>query len=300
MRIDVWAPAPIYGPDDKPSGLTYIKNPLTYYLLRRLKQGRNTMMAATGDPRSGKSNTISCIGEECSVSHPFKAKDVTLEPLVYMHALANGRPGDFVQFDEPAAEYNNRDFATAKNKMLNATHVTFGSKYINVGWALPVFQTTDLGARMLCKLVFEHPGEGRRGIVWFYKNWVNHYTGKTGRTKQGSILFGKAWQDRPEEEKEYLEIKRNYQDKKYAGIIRDFAASDDLFKSKAEDRTTRIKAAVAEVLKNPTRYYNDKGRIVARTITKEIGQQFGLKGNDPYDVVDEVMATLKLQKQGKL
>lgn len=282
MKVDYWAPAP-----------GRIANPLTWSLKRRLRYDRNTMLVYIGDPRSGKSNSASLTGEEMSLNRPFSAKDIAFLPQDYIHRLSVGTPGDYVEFDETAAEYSNRDAMTRRNKMLNATHVTFGSKYITVGWALPVLQMQDAQSRMLVRYVFEHAGEGPRGRgVRFYQNWVDHWSGKTGRTYKGLVWFAKAWIGRPEEAKEYREMKAQYQDASYSKYVREFEKTDDAFADKANEMNSNIAKAVAEIPKNPMPYTNSRGRIDRRYIKRE----FHLTDDDAGYVANTVNKKLGLLK----
>lgn len=277
MKVDPWAPAD-----------GYVPNPLTYAIKKRLQQNRNTMIVSIGDPRSGKSEDEKAQGEEYSLNRPFKAKDITFLPTDYIQALMRGVAGDFVLFDEPGAEWGARNFMSVENKMLNATHITFGSKLVNVGWAVPVLKMQDVVSRMLVRYVLYHRGDGPKGIAAFYRNWVNHYTGKTGRTRLGTIWFARAFQDRPEEAKEYDEMKQQYQDKSYERYYRDFAKSDDDFKDKSEETQANIKKAVELLRADPMRYLNRRGHITGASIKNE----FKLTARDADEVARQVNSFL--------
>lgn len=238
-------------------------DPLTWTVKKRLENDKNTMLVWLGDPRAGKSNANSVTGENLVVrpNQSFRARDISFLPMDYIGAIQKAGPGDYKQFDEPGAEWGARNFMSIENKMLNATHITFGSKLINVGWSVPVLRMQDVTSRMLIKYVFEMKDTGPKGMGRFYKNWVSHYTGKTGRTRLGTIWFSEAWQNRPEERKEYLEMKENYQDTSYEKYYKEFARMDDENKDKVDAAMKAVDKAIAEVSKNPTTFMNRRGNL---------------------------------------
>ena len=246
-------------------------DPFTYQIKLRLREKRNTMVAFISDPRAGKSNAEKVLGEQININRPFKARDITFLPTDYLEAITKAEPGDYRPFDEPGAEWSSRRFMSIKNQMMNATHVTFGSKYINVGWAIPVLTMQDLQARMLIKYVFYMNSTGPKGMARLYQNWVNHYTGKTGRTKLGGCWFAPCFQDRPEEEKEYDEMKKNYQDQSYEKYYKEFSKADDPYKAKVEENMEKLQTALKKVLESPSQYLNSKGRVDANSLRLEFG-----------------------------
>ena len=243
--------------------------PFTWTKLKRLSEGMNTMVVFIGPPRTGKTEDASTDGENCSQNRPFRARDINFLPYDYVGALKRGAVGDQVNFDEPGAEWGNRAFATASNKMLNATHVTFGSKLIFVDWAVPVLKMQDVQARMLVNFTFTLRDTGPRGIARLAKNWVNGFTGKFGRTNLGSCWFAAAWQGRPEERKEYLEMKAQYQDSRYERYFNEFAKADDEFKEKSKTSTDNINLALAAIRKDDEPYRNSRGNLDPNTIAHD-------------------------------
>jgi hypothetical protein len=236
--------------------------PFTYAVKRRLRQDRTTFTVFLGEPRSSKSNDATVLGENVSQSGPFRAKDITFLPRDYIKSIITAQPGDYRQFDEPGAEWGARAFMSVKNKMLNATHITFGSKLIMVGWAVPVLTMEDKIGRQLINYAFVTRNTGPKGITRFYQCWVNPYTGKTGRTGLGTIWWARRFQDRPEEEKEYLEMKKQYQDEQYAKYYLDFAREDDDFKVKSNAALEEKRAKIKEL---------HLGGMSTRQIAKELG-----------------------------
>jgi hypothetical protein len=263
--------------------MEFQEDPFTYTVRKRLREKRNTMVAAISDPRAGKTNAIMVVGEQVSVNRPFSHKDIAFLPYDYLKLIQKAEPGDFVQFDEPGAEWGARNFMSIENKMMNATHITFGSKYVNVGWAVPVLRMQDIISRMLLKYVFYMNTTGPRGMSRFYENWVNHYTGKQGRTRRGGCWFSKAFQDREEELKEYEEMKKEYQDKTYEKYYKEFQKADDRYSAKAEENLDRLGKAIAKVLEDPARYLNRKGRVDRDSIKIE----FGLTAADARYVAEQ-------------
>jgi hypothetical protein len=241
--------------------LGFAGGPYSYTVRKRLQQDRTTFTAFLGEPRSSKSNDATVLGESVSQNDPFRARDITFLPRDYIKSIIDAKPGDYRQFDEPGAEWGARAFMSVKNKMLNATHITFGSKLITVGWAVPVLTMEDKIGRQLINYVFITRNTGPKGITKFYQNWVNPYTGKTGRTGLGTCWWAKRFPDRPEEETEYLEMKKQYQDEQYAKYYADFAKEDDDFEAKSEDALTAFAKALAELSKDPKPYYNSRGHV---------------------------------------
>jgi hypothetical protein len=165
--------------------------------------------------------------------------------------------------------------------MLNATHVTFGSKLINVDWAVPVLRMQDVQARMLVNYVFIFRDTGPKGIARFSKNWVDAYTGKTGRTNMGLCYWGEAWQDRPEEQKEYLEMKKQYQDISYSKYYKEFAKGDDEFKERSAQQTLDFQNALTAVTANPMAYLNRSGKGID---PESVRREFGLTNRDAGEI----------------
>lgn len=263
--------------------------PFTWTKRKRLQENRNTMTVFLGPPRSGKTNAASVDGENCSVSRAYKAKDITFLPQDYLHSISQAAAGDQKQFDEPGAEWGSRQFMSIENKMLNATHVTFGSKLINVDWAVPVLRMQDVQARMLINYVFTFRDTGPRGIAKFAKNWVDAYTGKTGRTNLGLCYWAEAWQERPEELKEYLEMKIQYQDSSYARYYREFAKGEDEFKEKADESNDAIKAVIDKISKDSMPYLTSRGLVAPESFRRE----FHLTHMDAKEVARQVNAILR-------
>jgi hypothetical protein len=247
-------------------GVQIDMGPFTWTKLKRLTEGRNTMTAFVGPPRSGKSDESSADGENSSQNKPFRARDITFLPQDYMRALGRSTVGDQVNFDEPGAEYGNRSFATVSNKMLNATHVTFGSKLISVDWAVPVLKMQDLQSRMLVNFVFMLKDSGMRGFSKLNKNWVNGYTGKAGRTGLGYCWWAQAWAGRPEEKKEYVEMKDQYQDSRNEKHYKEFSKADDEHKDKVDTAMANIAKALAAVRLDAEPYKNSRGNLDANTL----------------------------------
>ena len=245
----------------KPWRVHFPVGPYTWTQKRRLLEERNSMTAFLGPPRSGKTNGATVDSENVSNNRAFRARDITFLPSDYMDLLTKAAEGDVVEFDEPGAEWGNRAFMSVENRMLNATHITFGSKLIFVKWAVPVLQMQDKTARMLVNYSFILRDSGPRGMSWFYKNWVNAYSGKPGRTGLGRCWWAAAWVDRPEERKEYLEMKRQYQDKEYQKYFTEFAKADEPGDEKGRQLKKDMDAAYEKVKLEPDKYRGPRGKI---------------------------------------
>jgi hypothetical protein len=240
----------------------FADDPFSYTVKKRLQQDRTTFTAFLGEPRSSKSNDATVLGECVSQNAPFRARDITFLPRDYIKSIIEAKPGDYRQFDEPGAEWGARAFMSAKNKMLNATHITFGSKLIMVGWAVPVLTMEDKIGRQLINYAFVTRNTGPKGITKLYQSWVNPYTGRTGRTGLGTCWWARRFRDRPEEEKEYLEMKKQYQDEQYAKYYMDFAKEDDESKEKSNELFEERRKKIREL---------HSGGMSTRQIAKELG-----------------------------
>jgi hypothetical protein len=267
---------------------------------KRLREDRNTMSVSLGPPRSGKSESQKTLGGMCKLASlgPFKAKDVTFLPQDYLDRLRSGQPGDYAVFDEPGAEWGNRNFASIENKMLNATHITMGSKLVNVGWAVPVLLMQDKVSRMLVNFTFIFRGSGPKGIGKFYQNWVDPFTGKTGRVRLGMVWFARAFQDQPEEARLYDEMKKQYQEDRYRKYYEDFAKGDDENAEKVKEVEELRTKVVVEIMEDPTPYLKELGNKIGKTdLAALIGQHYPeLKGREPSIVAGRVLDTLRNRK----
>ncbi len=260
---------------DDTLGIKIQDDPFIWKLKKRLQQDMNSMIASTGYPRRGKSESQTTIMENISLNHAFRAKEVTFIPQDYMGRLMQAEAGDSVQFDEPGAEYSNRNFMSIVNKMLNATHITFGSKLITVGWAVPSLKMQDVTTMRLLTYFFTMDAEGQRGRSRFYKTWIDPYSGKFGREQLGRVWFGPAWINRPDERKEYLEMKRQYQDSSYEKYYKEFAKSDDDNADKVEIAKSNIQHALEVLSTNPLPYMNNRGSIDREQIRREFSLSYG-------------------------
>lgn len=260
---------------DNALGIKIQDDPFIWKLKKRLQQDMNSMIASTGYPRRGKSDSQTTIMENISLNHPFRAKEITFLPQDYMATLMKSEQGDSALFDEPGAEYSNRNFMSIVNKMLNATHITFGSKLITVGWAVPSLKMQDVTTMRLLTYFFTMDAEGQRGRSRFYKTWMDPYSGKFGREQLGRVWFAPAWINRPEERKEYLEMKRQYQDSSYERYYKEFARSDDDNADKIAQAKTNIERALLTLSTNPLPYMNVRGKIDREAIRREFNLTYG-------------------------
>ena len=240
-------------------------NPFTFQVRNRLKYDRNTMIVSLGDPRSGKSESEKAIGRDVDIHDDFDHKHISFLPQDYMKQIRTFGEGHFIQFDEPGAEWSNRKFMSVENTMLNFTHITFGSKKINVGWAVPILRMQDVASRMLVKYTFTMIPNGPKGMSLFYANWVDKFSGKSGRTRYGMCWFAPAFPDKPEEEKEYLEMKKQYQDQSYEKYWNELIKRDKKEEEEEGSKVMEVKKAkmlriMAEITKKPYKYKTKKGK----------------------------------------
>ena len=264
----------------------------------RLMDEINTMTASAGPLRSGKSVSQQSLGEEADangwqkeiqngvkvedipphllipqadggykVYDPcFDHKHITFLPQDYLKAIRNARPGCYIIFDEPGAEWSARRFMSIKNQLLNSTHITFGSKLVNVGWAVPVLQFQDINSVRLVNYLFLMT-LSKRGSGRFYQNWVNPRTGKWGSEKKGWVHFYRPFQDRPEETKEYLEMKRQYQDSSYEKYYAEFEKSDKSEKGvEDEEKKVDLDKIVKEILTHVDDFKTPRGTVNASMV----------------------------------
>jgi hypothetical protein len=245
----------------------YIDDPLSWHIRFNLSQNKNTMVAALGRPRSGKSMSLLTMGEMCDARHDFDTSHVAFYPQDYIYKISTFKRGCFVVFDEPGAEWSARRFMSIQNIMLGATHITFGSRLINVGWAVPVLKMQDVTAARLMNFFHimqlpPHPV----GTARFFRNWVDEYTGKTGRELLGYIAFAMPFQLHPEERKKYEQMKKDYQDKSYEEYYIRFAEQSKGRSASGKLSLEEMREIAKEIIKTPRKY------IVAGKIRAELIQ----------------------------
>jgi hypothetical protein len=213
------------------------------------------MVAILGQPRSGKSFGNMMIGEMVDING-FTADNVAFIPQDYIDLIRKKKEGSYIVFDEPGAEWSNRRFMSVANILLNSTHITFGSRLINVGWAMPSLKNVDVTAERLVNYVFTtllppYP----RGTAKLYESWMDSYEGTSGRKYLGTVFFFPPFKDNPEELKKYLQKKSEYQDKRYEEYYISFAekAGKSTGAKLSKDETMEIAKSIAD---NPAKFVN--------------------------------------------
>lgn len=191
----------------------------------------------------------------------FDHKHVSFLPQDYLKAIRTSSPGEYILFDEPGAEASARRFMTIKNQLLNRTIITFRSLKIGTGWAVPILNLQDITANRLVNFLFimspNEPGSAR-----FYSSWTNPRTAQTGATQYGWTHFMPPFQDRPEEMKEYLEMKYQYQSSSYDKYYKEFETMEK--KESGEDdeeEEINLNEIVKKVLADIVTYRTPKGLV---------------------------------------
>ena len=209
----------------------------------------------------------------------FDHKHVTFLPQHYLHSIRHGKPGEYLLYDEPGAESSARRFMTIRNQLLNKTIITFRSLKISTGWAVPILNLQDITANRLVNYLFvmspNEPGSAR-----FYSSWTNPRTAQTGALQIGWVHFSPPFQDRPEELKEYLELKKQYQDSSYDKYYKEFEQMEKKESGEEEEEEkVDIEAIVKEILASPDDYKTPKG-LISEEMVKFYHEDKGLKVHD--------------------
>ena len=228
-------------------------------IYRRLMHSKNTFSASLGRPREGKSWSQLTIGCMVDARHDFDASHIAFYPQDYLKKISTFHRGCYVVFDEPGAEWSARRFMSIANQMMSATHITFGSRLINVGWAVPNLKMQDINASRLLNFSFYLPGEPFPvGVARMYGHESNVYKALSYRTFLAYAWFAKPFQDNPDELKKYEEMKADYQDKSYSEYYDRFGEGGH----KPSEKLTLhdITELAHKIAENPTKYML-KGKI---------------------------------------
>lgn len=270
-------------------------DPFTYAIDQSLNSDENSLVCFVGNPRRGKSNGGKVVGElidangrmeypqngEKPIPHfydpatgkvyrpCFNAKHIGFLPRDYIGLIRKGKKGDFTLFDEPGGELSSRRSSSFWNVLISSVIITFGSLLINTGWAVPILPQQDVNIARMMKWLFTFTSRGPKGFARIYKGWVNHRTGERGQEQIGYCLFAQAFQGRPEEEKEYQENKKQYQDKKYE---KDYLEFEEEEKNKTTE--SNIEYVVQEVLKDPTEFLGKRGAIQLHILIQRFHIQY--------------------------
>jgi len=233
----------------------YLDDPFSYTIRRRLSRDENTMIVALGQPRRGKSYAIMTIAEMNDARHDFDAEHVTFLPQDYLDKISHSHKGCFIIFDEPGAEWSSRRFMSIENVLLSATHITFGSKLINVAWAVPNMKQQDVNAvRLLNYSLVMKKSPFHKGTAKLYYNSANEMTGKQYRYGLGMVNFALPFQDNPDELKKYEEAKKDYQDEKYEEYYQRFLEKNENKVEKNKLEIKEIEDIVKQVISDPLKY----------------------------------------------
>ena len=220
----------------------------------------------------------------------FGHNHVAFLPQEYLNQIRTKKAGCLILFDEPGAEWSARRFMSVSSQLLNATHITFGSKLINVAWAVPVLNMQDVMAQRLLNYLFTMSARGPRGNARFYYHWVDSRIGKYGDTQIGWTHIEPPYYGRDEEMKEYAEMKKQYQDKSYEKYYKEFELS-----AKEKTSAADIDATVAEILKEPEKYIGQKGKVSVHII----GANFKIPYKYCFEVKRRIEQKLEERKRNQ-
>tara|TARA_Y100000401_G_C8317793_1_gene223545 strand:+ start:329 stop:1405 length:1077 start_codon:yes stop_codon:yes gene_type:complete len=160
------------------------KNWFEYVISKRLKEQRNTMIFILGAPRTGKSWSSITLANAIDQNNDFDHSHIvwTIPELVQL--IKNTKEKCCIVFDESGANFSNRNFMSSWNKALNFILQTFGSRYINIIFNLPLLSFADKSARDMAtfSLLMMKRGEARA-----YSHWSDLHFGKNFRRFLGTI-----------------------------------------------------------------------------------------------------------------
>lgn len=306
----------------------YQDDPFTKEVKIRLRSSRNSFIAAIGAGRTGKSWLLLSLGEGCDVNgrvkdlqngehfgekspdvspafmrpQPdggmkryvpcFDHEHVSFLPQDFTKRMQHSPKGCFQQFDETASEFNNRRFGSWMNILISSIITTMNSRLVNVGLSATMLPQADINLSRALNYLFEMSNQAR-GVAKLMEHWSNPRTGKFGDTNIAYVYVAPPFQDRPEELKEYSELKKQYQSSKYDSYFKDF---ESLYKE--ESTRDFVNKYLPQIMKKKEIYLTPSGKIDRELVAYD----FGLRQKDASilkKLVEREMSKDKEEKDEK-
>ncbi len=128
-------------------------NSWVHYLLSRIKQNKNNLVAVTGKTGSGKTWSAVAICEMISEENgaPFGIENIVFS-LKDLMALVNSdklKKGSCIIFDEPQVSISSKEFQSEANKVFNYLLTTFRHRNLTLFFCTPFEDLLDLSTRKL-------------------------------------------------------------------------------------------------------------------------------------------------------
>ena len=129
------------------------------YLLRRIKQNKNNLIAIIGKTGSGKTYTAMSICEMISKANGvhFGIENVVFGPRPLMQLINSGtlKKGSSIIFDEPQISISAREWQSKANRVFNYLLSTFRHRNLNLFFCTPYEDLLDKSTRKLFHAKFE-------------------------------------------------------------------------------------------------------------------------------------------------
>lgn len=238
--------------------------------LRLMNRNQNFLACVTGPTGSGKTYATLTIAESLAeltgVSFPKDASNVVFNSSEFL-ALINSKPpkGTCIVFDEAGVGYNNREWQSVGNKLMNYLMQTFRHRNYCVIFNMPDFNFVDLAARKLFHARFETLLIDYKNKQVFLKPFflsVNQATGKQYnkyfRTRGNgfSLTYGKI-----------MQLRCNMPSKELV----------EAYERKKSEYTTKLNEEIEKELGNLKK---DEKNITAIQAQVLFGKKLGMSDND--------------------
>jgi len=147
-------PMIIYRDESKRGNQSWIK-----YLLRRIKQNKNNLIAVIGATGSGKTWSAMSICEMISKKNNvyFGIENIVFNLKDLMHIINSGalKKGSSIIFDEPQTSISAREWQSKANRIFNYLLSTFRHRNLNLFFCTPYEDLLDKSSRKLFHSKFE-------------------------------------------------------------------------------------------------------------------------------------------------
>lgn len=161
------------------------KNSWVRYLLARIKNNKNNLIAMTGKTGSGKSWTAISIAEDMSKKGkvPFGAENIVFNLKSLMQLINSDTlvKGSVIVFDEPQVTISAREFQSLANRVFNYLITTFRHRNWTLFFCTPYEDLLDKTARKLFHAKFETKGINRNKKVVMLKPKIVEYNAQLGK-----------------------------------------------------------------------------------------------------------------------
>jgi len=129
------------------------------YMVRRIKQNKNNLVAVIGQTGSGKTWSAISICEKISkeMNVPFNVDNIVFGLPALLKLINSGKlkSGSCIIFDEPQVSISSKEWQSKANKVFNYLVSTFRYKNLNMFFCTPYEDLLDKSTRKLFHSKFE-------------------------------------------------------------------------------------------------------------------------------------------------